>query len=324
MRPTLPLELAWRGVNRLRRSMYHRDILQPRRLPRPVISIGNISVGGSGKTPAVIYIARFLISRGWRVAVLSRGYKRSGTDRHALVDSDDAARFGDEPVLIHRHVPDGDVVVGADRHEAGSWYLTRRDCDVFLLDDGFQHLQLHRDIDIVIDDLEARHLREGRSALESADITLVRTSDDSSVPEGKYRLQVEPTALVLGGEQHGLGQFVGQTVVAFAGLANNDRFFSLIESLGGHLIGHESFRDHAHYDEQLLDKLKRIKKDVGADLLVTTEKDWVKFPTMDVGVLIVEAVVTPMAQFHDNLIELLETTCRKLGRIVPDFTRAHG
>ncbi len=324
MSPLMPLELAWRGVNRIRRTMYRKGMLRARRLPRPVISIGNISVGGSGKTPAVIHVAKLLSSRGWRVAVLSRGYRRSGTDRFAIVSGDDASRFGDEPVLIRRHVTEGDVVVGADRYESGSWYLTQRDCDVFLLDDGFQHLQLHRDVDIVIDDPQAPHLREGRSALTDADILLTRTSDGTRRSSSAYTLQIEPTALVLGGEQHGLGMFVGQKVLAFAGLANNDRFFSVIESLGGHLVGHESFRDHATYDEELLERLKRLKVEIGADLLVTTEKDWVKFPTLDVGVLLVEAVVTPMAEFHENLIEQLEIACRRTGRIPPSFERTHG
>lgn len=322
MNALLPLELAWRGINRARRAMYRRDLLGSRRLPRPVISIGNISVGGSGKTPAVIHVAKFLTSRGWRVAILSRGYGRSGTDRFTIVDTDDAARFGDEPVLIRRHVPECDVVVGADRFQAGSWYLTRHDCDVFVLDDGFQHLQLQRDIDIVIDDPRAPHLREGRTALKDADMTLVRTSGE--LPEGSYRLDVEPTTLVLGGEQHGLGMFVGRKVLAFAGLANNERFFKVIESLGGHLVGHESFRDHKQYDEELLTRLKRLQDEIGADLLVTTEKDWVKFPTLDVGVLLVEAVVTPLADFHQHLVELLETSCKRHGRIPPPFERKHG
>lgn len=320
----LPLELAWRGVNRLRRALYRRGILDAKRLPRPVISIGNISAGGSGKTPTVIHVARFLSSRGWRVAILSRGYRRSGSERFTIVQNEDAERYGDEPVLLRRHLSDADVVVGADRFEAASWYLTQRDCDLFLLDDGFQHLQLHRDVDIVIHDPGARHLREGRSALSDADISLVRASTSAGIAEHKYLLQVEPASLVLGGEHHGLGMFVGKKIVAFAGLANNDRFFRSIESLGGHLIGHESFRDHAKYDEELLDRLKQMKEETGADLLVTTEKDWVKFPTLDVGVLIVEAVVTPMAEFHEELMRLIEEACKRVGRIPPAFERTHG
>lgn len=321
MNALLPVELAWRGINRVRRALYDSKLLRASRLPRPVISIGNLSVGGSGKTPTVIHVARFLSARGWRVAILSRGYKRSGTEPFTIVDSDEADRFGDEPVLIRRHVPESDVVVGANRHAAGMWYLSRHDCDLFLLDDGFQHLQLHRDVEIVIDDPAAPHLREGRSALSSADIILVRTAGE--IAPGGYRLQIEPTSLVLGGEHHGLGMFVGRSVLAFAGLANNERFFDLIESLGGHVVGHESFRDHKHYDEALLDRLKRTRDEIGADLLVTTEKDWVKFPTMDVGVLIVEAVVTPLADFHETLIDRLESACRQLGRIPPSFERNH-
>lgn len=324
MRVLLPIELAWRGVNGLRRRAYEKGLLEQKRLPRPVISVGNVSAGGSGKTPTVIHIARFLSSRGWKVAILSRGYRRAGRGVE-IVGSDDAGRYGDEPVLIRRHVPEADVVVGPRRFEAGRWYLQQSDCDLFLLDDGFQHLSLHRDVDVVIDDPAATHLRESRRAIRKADITLIRGRDGTAdAASSRFRLQVEPTAVVLGGERHGLGTFVGRKVAAFAGLAHNDRFFRSIEELGGHLVATESFRDHVTYDEELLARIEGLRFRNGADLLVTTEKDWVKIPSIEVGVMIVEAVVTPYAEFHERLIELLENARLRLGRIGPDFERTHG
>lgn len=325
MNALVPLEMLWRTINRARREGYRRGVFRSRSLPRPIISIGNISAGGSGKTPTVIHVARFLVSRGWRVAILSRGFRRSGSDRHIIVEDEDAKRYGDEPVLIRRHVPEGDVVVGADRFEAGCWYLTQHDCDVFLLDDGFQHLQLRRNIDIVIDDPDAAHLREFRSALSEADCLLLRHAppSPSSGPRA-FRLQIEPTALLLGGERHGLGMLVGKKIVAFSGLANNERFFETLESLGGRLVARESFRDHASYDPTVLARLEQLKQEHEADVLVTTEKDWVKFPSFEVGVLIVESVVTPLAEFHEMLIGNLENACRRLGRVAPAFERDHG
>src|SRR4029077_19855105 len=108
-----PAELLYRGVNRVRRSLYRRGVLRSKRLPVPVISVGNIAMGGGGKTPTVIAIARALSERGMRVGVLTRGYGRSGAG--GVVDAPDAARFGDEPVLIKKSAPNVDVIVGANR-----------------------------------------------------------------------------------------------------------------------------------------------------------------------------------------------------------------
>lgn len=145
-----PIEFLWRGMNRLRRALYRRGILKSKRLPRPVISVGNLSAGGAGKTPAVITIARYLAKRGFRVVVLTRGYGRTGNDS-GLITSLDAARFGDEPVLIKSKLKNVDVIVGPNRYENAIRFLNQNDCDLFVLDDGFQHLQLARDVDVVIE-----------------------------------------------------------------------------------------------------------------------------------------------------------------------------
>jgi tetraacyldisaccharide 4'-kinase len=323
----LPFELAYRELNRLRRRLYQTRLLSRQRLPRPVISVGNISMGGSGKTPLTIHLARALVSRGWTVVILSRGYRREGAERMALVDSDDPRRFGDEPVLIRRHVADARVIVGADRHAAGVWALSRQDCDLFILDDGFQHLRLDRDVDIVIDDPEARHLREPETALRSADIILRRAEqggERAEDPPGVFRLRTEPTDLIHRGERRDLGILAGREVAAFAGLANNDRFFATLESLGARIVAKKSFRDHVDYDEADVESLLEMQRSSGADLLVTTEKDWVKLPRLDLAVLTVEAVVSPLAEFHSEVIRRLEDASRRHGRITPEFERSHG
>ncbi|MDX1582359.1 MAG: tetraacyldisaccharide 4'-kinase [Thermoanaerobaculia bacterium] len=322
-RALFPLELIWRTVNDLRRRGYEKGWFTQHSLPRPVISVGNISTGGSGKTPTVIHLAKFLVARGWRVAILSRGYRRQGSEI-SLVSENDATRYGDEPVLIRRHVPECDVVVGPSRYESGLWLLNRKDCDVFLFDDGFQHLQLRRDIDLVIDDPEAIHLRESRRALRTAELLLVRTSSAYTESDGReFGLAIEPTTVILGGERHGLGIFVGKRIAAFSGLANNERFFRSLERLGGRVVVRREFRDHADYDESTLQEMMELKEESGADFLVTTEKDWVKFDSFDVGVLTVEAVVSPLADFHGVLIDLLEDSCRKQGRLIPAFEMNH-
>jgi tetraacyldisaccharide 4'-kinase len=233
-------ELLYRGVNRVRRALYRAAILKPKRLPVPVISVGGIAAGGSGKTPATIAIASALVARGKRVAVLTRGYGRAGVG--GVVNALDPDRFGDEPVLIKNRVPRAEVIVGKNRYDNA----IRFPADVFILDDGFQHLQLHRDVDVVIDHRGA-FMREGASALRDADFVIPR----------KIKLTI-PESLR------------GKRVFAFAGLADNEQFF---DSLGLELAGTWSFPDHHRYTRE---DIERIKREAGDAPIVTTEKDAVK------------------------------------------------
>ena len=229
-------------LNRARRALYRAGLLHSKRLPVPVISVGNITMGGAGKTPAVIAIARALTDRGLRVGVLTRGYGRSGEG--GVVDDNDTERFGDEPVLIRKAAPAATVIVGANRYDNAIRYP----CDVFLLDDGFQHLQIARDLDIVID-TPSRFHRESRAALRYADIVVPRN----------LRLSIP-------------GSLQNQRVFAFAGLANNEQFFDALRQHGLHVAGTRGFPDHHRYSAADIAALKRE----AADVLVTTEKDAVK------------------------------------------------
>lgn len=247
-----PAELLYRGINRVRRDLYRRGVLQSKRLPRPVISVGNIAIGGSGKTPAVIAIARFLDSRQYRVAVLTRGYGRH--DRvEGVLDELDPERWGDEPVIIKTHVPNADVIVGRDRYQNALQFLAQKSCDVFVLDDGFQHLQLARDLDIVIDAPGATWFREGRSALQSADVVLPRA--------------IRPA---------GLDALRGRHLFAFAGLADNEQFFEMLRRAEIELTAVRSFPDHHRYSSLDLEAIRDAANSSGADTIVTTEKDAVK------------------------------------------------
>jgi tetraacyldisaccharide 4'-kinase len=263
-----PVELLWRGVNRLRRALYRRGILTGKRLPRPVISVGNLAAGGAGKTPAVIAIARHLIKRGFRVAILTRGYGRGGNES-GLVTSVDAARFGDEPVLLKKTLKTVDVIVGSKRSVNALRYLNSNDCDVFILDDGFQHLQIARDADVVID---APHgvMREGRSALADADFVIQR----------QLRLVV-PEGLTAG------------RLFAFSGLADNEQFFESLRAEGLNVIATRGFRDHHRYTAADIASLKEAAAASGAEAIVTTEKDAVKIDDGDIIAIRAEMVIAP-------------------------------
>lgn len=244
-----PFELLYRGINRTRRALYQTGVLRAKRLHRPVISVGNIAAGGAGKTPAVIAVCRDLAGRGLRVAVLTRGYGRGDQSYTGIVASNDAVKYGDEPVLI-RQSTNASVLVGSNRHENATDY----DCDVFVLDDGFQHLQLHRDFDLVID-APARFYREGRSALKDADAVVPR----------RLRLSIPE-------------ELRGQPVFAFAGLADNEQFFDSLRDAGLDLIGTKGFPDHHRYTPA---DLAQLRRDANGATLVTTEKDAVKIDAGD-------------------------------------------
>lgn len=237
-------QVLWHGVNRVRRALYRAGVLRGKRLRRPVISIGNIAAGGTGKTPAVIALCRYLEEHGLRVAVLTRGYGRADKSYTGLVTSNDAAKFGDEPVLIKSHT-NASVLIGSNRYEMGRDF----ECDVFVLDDGFQHLQLKRDLDIVID-APSRFHREGRSALGDADVGVPRNLR-TLVPEG----------------------LPGRRVFAFSGLADNEQFFASLRNAGLDVAKTRSFPDHHRYTPA---DLAALRRDAEGLPLVTSEKDAVK------------------------------------------------
>ncbi len=275
-----PIDLLWRGVNRARRALYRRGILKSKRLPRTVVSVGNLSAGGAGKTPAVITIARYLLKRGFRVAVLTRGYGRSGDDE-GVVTSLDASRFGDEPVLIKSKLKNIDVIVGRKRYENALRFLIQNDCDVFMLDDGFQHLQLARDLDVVLD-AGGPLFREGRSALADADIVIQRNLH-LVVPE----------------------RVTSCRLFAFSGLADNEQFFRALRAHGLDLAGTRGFPDHHRYTPAEIAALKEAARACGAEQLVTTEKDAVKIDDRDIIPVAAEMIVEP---------EVLETIAARISR----------
>jgi tetraacyldisaccharide 4'-kinase len=277
------IELLWRGVNRVRRALYRRGILKSKRLPRPVISVGNLAAGGAGKTPAVIAIARYLDARGFRVAVLTRGYGRAGNVA-GLVTSLDAATFGDEPVLLKSKLKNIDVIVGSKRYQNAIEFLNSNDCDLFILDDGFQHLQLARDADIVIDTATGV-IREGRSALADADIVIQR----------RLRLAVP---------EH----LTGRRVFAFAGLADNEQFFDSLRANGLNVVGTRSFRDHHRYTAADIAAIKDAARTAGAEAIVNTEKDAVKIDDRDIIAVAAEMIIQP--EILKEIGELVEWITR--------------
>lgn len=254
-----------------------------RRLQRPVVSIGNLSAGGSGKTPLTIALAEALTRRGWRVVVLSRGYGRQGNAPRRVDPAGSAADFGDEPLLIARacNVP---VYVAAQRYEAGKLAEAEsapHGVAVHLLDDGFQHRQLHRDVNILLLSLgdwhdhllPAGNLREGLRAAQRADVI--------AIPHDQPELEAALRVWGWSGQVWRLRRRmavprVQGPVVAFCGIARPKQFFAGLTQAGIELAQSIAFPDHHRYTPRDLDRLRQARQRTGASELLTTEKDAVR------------------------------------------------
>jgi len=307
------------GAVKIRRDFYQKRVFKSKRLPCPVISIGNLTVGGTGKTPMTIYVANVLKNSGYTVAIVSRGYKGKAemiggivSDGKTLLMTPESA--GDEPYMMASRLGGVPVVVGKNRFKTGMQAIREFHPDVVLLDDGFQHLKLQRDLDLVLLDfrkpfgngnlLPRGMMREPVSALSHADALILTRSGTANDPEQSLlRIGIERNSLEApvfrtfhvpfvykvskgddvspGGHSRnalisGPKMIKRRTVFAFSGLANNRDFRQTVKSLDCHISGFLEFPDHHPYsDRDLRDILEASKKSM-SDGLITTEKDYVR------------------------------------------------
>jgi tetraacyldisaccharide 4'-kinase len=268
-----PLSSAYRTVTAIRNSLYRHKWLHTRSLQGPVISIGNLSMGGSGKTPFVILLGELLKARGIAFDVLSRGY---GRQTRGVLEVDPGGLpkdFGDEPLLIARRLQ-APVIVGEDRYEAGRFAETKFGPQLHLLDDGFQHRRLSRDFDIVLvtpDDardrlLPAGRLREPLSSLRRADaVVLTGGASAESLPlEGKLVWRVR-RGIVL--------QNTPPRPIVFCGIARPQNFLLQLRTAGIDPVAEAFFRDHHSYSEKDIHDLLQLAERSQAEGFITTEKD---------------------------------------------------
>jgi tetraacyldisaccharide 4'-kinase len=273
------------AVARRRRERYNRHPHLRRRLHRPVISVGNLAAGGRGKTPLVASIVRDLLALGERPAVLSRGYRRTQPEDGVVVVRDpdgirsDLPRSGDEPLMLARALEGASVCVSPDRYLAGRLAEHALGATVHVLDDGFQHLQLDRDIDIVLvgrDDVAhpatfpAGRLREPLDTLIAADAVLAADDDVDvgvvgvDLPFFRTRRSIRVPAID------------GRPAFAVAGIASPKQFFDDLRVAGCVLKGSRAFRDHYSYSRTDIEQIMDAAAKSGAAVIVTTEKDYVR------------------------------------------------
>ena len=256
-----------------------------------MISVGNLAVGGRGKTPAVAALTRVLLAAGERPAILSRGYGRTQPDDGVVVVNApdgiraDLARSGDEPLMLARQLPGVPVLVAGDRYLAGRVAEDQFDVTVHVLDDGFQHLQLDRDLDLVIvapEDLDpsartlpSGRLREAPDALVAADAILASDAAVHMPPDDARPLfQLRRHLGELQGEYGAVGR--GTPMAAVSGIANPGRFLDDLRATGVHVVHSLTYRDHHAYGRNDVARILSAATAAGAGAVVTTEKDFVR------------------------------------------------
>jgi tetraacyldisaccharide 4'-kinase len=335
--PLILLSLPYEWGVRIRTILYAINLRKSKRLPCPVISVGNITVGGTGKTPLVITLAKELTGRGIPMAILSRGYKRKGSSgplvsdgRTVLLSPEEA---GDEPFQIAKALKGIPVLIGKDRFSNGQLALKRLNIRGVLLDDGYQHLQLHRDLNILLIDSEIgfgdHHplprgiLREPLGHLRRADLFLLTKVEDpdSCRPLEEMLREIHPSSPVFhshyepqgligpNGEWVGLQALKGKKALAVSGIANPAYFSFLLRKCGMEIVREMIFPDHHRFTSKDLMAIEKESKE--ADWIVTTEKDIVKLGEMrllhpSLLALRIEMKIWEEEEFYKRVMEIFQ------------------
>jgi tetraacyldisaccharide 4'-kinase len=341
---------AYRAALAARAASYRIGLLSTRGLPVPVISVGNVTVGGSGKTPLAEVVVLALREMGARPALISRGYGRRTRGVRIVADGDGvrlgAREGGDEPVLLAERLPGVPVVVGESRYDAGAVAVGTCFANALVLDDGFQHRTLRKDLEIVVVSgcdpwgngrlFPRGSLREPLSALKRAGLVVVtnpptkavvsdvahmlrRTGSAATVISGAYH----PTSLRRG--DHGRAEapeaLCGRKVLALAGLATPTAFVATAEGLGAEVAGLAEFPDHHWYTAGDLARVAARARQRGAEAVLTTEKDWVRLRETTRGDVPfwVLSVRLDMGADRAALVQALTETLRRaaVGRRMP-------
>ena len=316
-------------VVRLHNFLYSKRWLEIHTADVPVISIGNITAGGTGKTPLVIWICRFLQNKNVPCAILTRGYK---TTQNLKLKTQN---YVDEPAILTESCPQAKVIVNPNRAEAAAEAVDKFGAKVLIMDDGFQHRRLHRDLDIVTIDatcpfgygkvLPAGLLREPVASLNRTDAAVVTRCDQISESElsrieKKLRL-INPDMVIaksihnpicaksLAGEKITIEQLKDKKIFAFCGIGNPDAFLNTIRNTGANLVGSKIYNDHYHYTNDCLADIYEQARCLNADLILTTQKDYTHYALRNTQYEIPFAYLAVEIKFtsgEDKLKQLIE------------------
>ncbi len=284
---------------KIRLALYRAKFFKIHQLKAPVISVGNITFGGTGKTPCAAFIANFLRDEGLRVAILSRGYKRASKGRVEVSNGREILCSpnisGDEPYLLAQQCPGVRVVVDADRYAAGKWLESQTKIDVFILDDGYQHIRLQRDLNLLLVDAATNfasslNFRDPLEEMKRADAVIITRSSQLSDREPfaqSIQAYCQPgipiffadhkiTGVRLLAEntnKNDISSLKPFSIAAFSGIGNPQRLELDLKNSRLKIVRHFIFADHHRYTQNELENIFQQAKDVGAEAIITTEKD---------------------------------------------------
>ena len=333
------------GIN-WRLKNYNNGTLDSYKLDVPVISIGNITVGGTGKTPMTIFLANYLSKLNYKIGILTRGYKR--TSKGLVVVSDngkiqitDWHISGDEPKLLAYSCPNASVIVCADRVSAGKYAIEKLDCNLFLLDDGYQHLRLQRDCNILLIDatnpfgsdylLPAGLLREPLEQIKRADIIIITKTnlanlDKKSLIEMREKLEKYSSVPIFLSSQiplhlhflkdnsiKKLDFLQGKDIISISALGNPQAFEDSLIQLNANIIKNYRFRDHHSYTKADLDKIIREMREKNINIAITTSKDAIRLPKIELDdidfyILEIEMQIENFTEFTNLLYTYIQPT----------------
>ena len=340
----LPLSFIYSTGIRIRNFLYSSGWKASKGLPCAVVSVGNLTVGGTGKTPTTLWLAERLAQQGYSVAILSRGYKGTGSAPRILEpglgQAEDSLSVGDEPVIMAQ-IYGQRVGVGKRRYDVANLLLNGTRIDVFLLDDGFQHRHLKRDLDLLLlgQDwsgwiLPAGPFREPRSSLTRAHLCLITGSKEkweailaySQGPSEYFFGTIEPKSLLTREQNQWtelpLALLSRAKVLAVSAIANPDSFYCMIQEWGGEIVDTIEFPDHHRYSIKDWQEISRAAR--YADRIITTEKDIVKlvhFPFANGSIFALR--IRMVVERGDALVKAIEDTIHTKNKSVENGQAYH-
>ena len=315
--------LIYTLVIRLRNLGFFLRILRSRKVQAKVISIGNITTGGTGKTPIVMWLARMVAQKNLKVAILTRGYASK------------AGALGDEPAMLARNCPQASVIVNSNRYKGALKAIKEQGCKVLIMDDGFQHRKLKRDLDIIAIDatcafgynkmLPAGLLREPAKALKRAHAVIITRYDQVStetILQIRNKIKKINSKLVIcnatheqtyakmfKGKKYTIPELREKKIYAFCGIGNPQAFFNKLSSNGLNIVGEKIFNDHHNFNPEDMQKIVKKAKNAEADIILSTQKDWIKaamlalkFEDIEYGFIDIELKITDGCHELHNLI----------------------
>ncbi|CAG36667.1 tetraacyldisaccharide 4'-kinase [Desulfotalea psychrophila] len=335
-----PLSSLYAGIMKLRCLLYRRGLFRQHHFPVPVISVGNLTMGGTGKTPVTHYIAKLLLEHGLQPAIISRGYSgKSGGEVNIVSDGQrillSAEQAGDEPYMLASMLAGVIVITGKKRYLSCKYAVEKMQAEVIILDDGFQHLAVARNLDLVLFDAQTGmgnnrvfpggDLREARFALDRADAFLITGKcprEEEELLAIELELQHElpqcplfsvyrTEGVFYSAKQEKVVTHLPKKVFAFCGIANPERFHHDLEKQGFSLVGFKAFSDHQQYTGQCIEEIVKEAKKGGAQAIITTDKDLVKIDSFATELPLYSA--RPRTTISTDFDELILKTCASFG-----------